>query len=99
MFLQCLEFFWQPGIANFIGVEIRDVDPDPVFDFAWAKLMQESPPTDVLAKILGLFFGNHNLTPVAAIHASLRDVDAGAGQVGPLIYIDNSADRSAVDSH
>src|SRR6476660_3300396 len=51
MFLNRLELFGQVRITDFIGVEIADVQADPVFYFARAKVMQERPPTVVLFQI------------------------------------------------
>ena len=36
---------------------------------------------------------------VAAIHHSLRHVDASAREIGPFVYIDHPANWPAVDSH
>src|SRR6202007_2272652 len=56
-------------------------------------------PMTVLIKILGYAFREKNVSGVAAIHHSLRDVDAGAGDIGTLVYIDNAADRTTVHAH
>ena len=43
--------------------------------------------------------GKQNVSGVATIHHALRDVNSGAGDVGPFAYIDNSAHRTAVHTH
>ena len=50
-------------------------------------------------EIFGDVFGDKNVSSVAAIHHSLRHVDAGAGEVGATIHIYHPADRPAVHAH
>ena len=99
MFLKRSELFRQLRIANFIRVEVGHANADPVFHFVCAKIMQERPPTIVLFEIFGHVLGKQDVSGIAAIHHPLRHVDAGAGDVGSLIDIDDLIDRAAVDSH
>ncbi|MEO6969433.1 MAG: hypothetical protein ABI217_00885 [Chthoniobacterales bacterium] len=61
--------------------------------------MQEWLPMPVLRQIVGRAFRQENVTGVAAIHYPLRHVDAGAGDVRPLVYVGHFIDRSAVNPH
>jgi hypothetical protein len=70
-----------------------------MFHFACAKVMQKRPPTLVLFEIFGHVPGKQDVSGIATIHHPLRHVDAGAGDVGSLIDIDDLIDRAAVDSH
>ena len=40
-----------------------------------------------------------NVTGIAAIHYSLRDVDSGAGDIGSPVYIGHFVDGPTVNSH
>ena len=40
-----------------------------------------------------------DVTGIAAIHHSLRDIDAGAGDVGLFVQISDFVDRAAVNAH
>ena len=75
------------------------MEPTAVFHFTLAEIMQIRLPVIVLLQILGRVFRNQDVTGVATIHHALRDVDAGTGNVRPLVYVDNLAHRSTVNSH
>ncbi len=53
----------------------------------------------VLREIVGHAFGEQNVTGVAAIHHSLRDVDARARDIRALVHIHDFIDRPAVNAH
>ena len=80
-------------------MEIDDVEPDAVFDFALAQLVQMRPPSAILREIVGAPFRKQDVSSVATIHDTLRHGDACASQIRALVYIDNFIDRSAVNSH
>src|SRR5438128_11814022 len=56
-------------------------------------------PSTPLREIVGDTFTHENMAGVAAIHHSLRDVDAYAGDVFAPVGILHMMDRAAVDSH
>src|SRR5438477_365720 len=56
-------------------------------------------PSTPLREIVGDAFTHENVAGVAAIHHSLRDVDAYAGDVFAPVGILDMMDRAAVDSH
>ncbi len=99
MFPDRLELFRQLRIADFIGVEVADIDPDPMFHFACAQVVQERSPPVVLFQIFSHMFGDEDVTGVATIHHSLRHVDPRAGDVLALVHVDHFVDRTAVNAH
>ena len=56
-----------------------------VLHFAFTKVMENCAPLWVLPQIIGNALGQENVPCVAAIHHSLRDVDASAGDGGLLV--------------
>src|SRR5438477_6453814 len=70
-----------------------------MFHFACAEVMQERSPPLVFFEVFSHMFGEENVPGVAAIHHSLRYVKTGAGEIGPFVYINHAANRTAVDSH
>src|SRR5436190_8558940 len=56
-------------------------------------------PSTPLREIVGDTFTHENMAGIAAIHHSLRDVDAYAGDVFAPVGILHMMDRAAVDSH
>src|SRR5438874_6072476 len=56
-------------------------------------------PSTPLREIVGDTFTHENMAGIAAIHHSLRDVDAYAGNVFAPVGILHMIDRTAVDSH
>src|SRR5438046_8010253 len=61
--------------------------------------MEVRLPSTLLRQIVGDAFTHENVAGVAAIHHSLRDVDAYAGDVVAPVCILHMMDRAAVDSH
>ena len=53
MFPDRLELFGQLRIADFIGVKVADIDPDPMLHFAYPQLVQERSPPFIFRQILG----------------------------------------------
>src|SRR5215469_4344918 len=56
-------------------------------------------PATLLCEIVSDAFTNENVASVAAIHHSLRDIDAYAGDVFTPVCILHMMDRAAVDPH
>src|SRR5439155_10089879 len=79
--------------------EVADMDPDPMLHFACPQLVQKRSPTVVLFQIFSHTFGDEDVTGITTIHHSLRQVDPGAGNVLPLVYVSHFADRTAVNPH
>src|SRR5207248_10266059 len=67
--------------------------------FARTKIVQERSPLLVFFQIFGDLFGEKNVVGVPATHYPFGHVDPSAGEIGPIVYIHNPADGSAVDSH
>src|SRR5438874_8565642 len=99
MLLQHLKLSWQLRISNILRVEIRKVDADAMFHFAWAKLMQQAPPVFVLLEIISHMFGDENVTGIPAIHHPLRDVDASPGNICLFVQVSDFIYRAAVNAH
>ena len=70
-----------------------------MFHFHVAQFMDVRLPSTLLRQIVGDAFTHENMAGVAAIHHSLRDVDAYAGDVFAPVCILHMMDRAAVDSH
>ncbi len=94
-----LKPLWCLRIADSITVEIHHVDADPVLDLAFAKVVKERWPARILFQIIGHALGEQNVTGIAAVHHSLRQVYAGACDVGLLVQISDLIYRTAVNAH
>src|SRR5205809_7979855 len=70
-----------------------------MFHFHVAQFVEVRLPSTLLREIIGDAFTDENMAGVAAIHHSLRDVDAYAGDVFAPICILHMMDGAAVDSH
>ena len=70
-----------------------------MFHLALAQIMQAFRPLPVLSEILHYMSRKKDVTGVAAIHYALRQVNAGAGDIGVPVEIDYLAYRAAMDSH
>ncbi len=67
--------------------------------FALAKFVQVRAPLPILFQILGDTLGEKNVAGIAAIHHTLCDVDARAGDVRAIVYVHDPADGSAMNAH
>ena len=81
MFLNRLKLFRKLRITGFPIVKANNADAHTVLRLARAKIMQEPPPLLVFFEILGDMPGEQNVAGIAAIHHSLRKVNARAGNV------------------
>src|SRR6266403_3534292 len=61
--------------------------------------MQQGPPARMMLKIFSDMFGEQNVSPITAIHNTLRDIDARPRNVYLLVDIGDFTDRSAVNPH
>src|SRR3982751_3793194 len=75
------------------------MEPEPVFDLAFAEVMKERLPVTILSKVVSDVFGKKDVAAVATIHYSLRYIDSRPSDVALIVYVGNSVDRSAVDAH
>ena len=50
-------------------------------------------------EILGDVFGNQNVTGIAAIHYSLRQVNSRSGDIRSIVKVSNHIDWAAMNSH
>src|SRR6478672_10849264 len=97
--LNRLKLLGKLRITNLIGVEVADIDPDPMLHFACPKVVQEWPPPVVLFQIFSHMFGEEDVAGIATIHHPLCHVDPRSGNVLSLVYIDHFVNRAAVNSH
>ena len=70
-----------------------------MFHLRFAEVVQMRLPAHVVFQIVRHMFGKQNVTGIAAIHHSLRHVNARARDVGPPVHIGHFADRSAMNAH
>ena len=70
-----------------------------MFHLEIPQIMQIRLPTTVLCKIIGDAFRKKDVPGIAAIHHSLRDVNAGAGNVLALVHVGHMMHRTAVNAH
>ena len=96
---QLFEFLRRFRVAEFVGVEIYDVNAHTMFYFAFAEIMQVGLPMLILLQILGDTFRKQNVSGISAVHHPLRHVNSGAGNVRPFVDINDTADRAAVHAH
>src|SRR5205807_10345791 len=61
--------------------------------------MQVTLPTTMLRQITREAFAHQNMTCIAAIHHSTRDIDSYSGNVFERVRIPDVLHRPAVDSH
>ena len=66
---------------------------------AFAKLVQMLLPVAVLLQIFGHVFRHQDVISITTIHYSLRDVDAGTGNIGATTYVNHTANRPAMNPH
>src|SRR5205814_5361012 len=64
-----------------------------------AQLVKVWLPTTLLCEIVRNAFTNENVASISAVHHSLRDIDADAGNVFALVCVLHVMDRAAVDTH
>ena len=70
-----------------------------MLDLAFPQVAQTRRPLAVLHQIIRHVLREENVPGVAAIHHSLRHVDAGPGDVGASAHVGHLAHRSAVNAH
>jgi hypothetical protein len=73
--------------------------PQPVLHLTLAKIMQVRLPVTVLDQVIRQMFRNKYVAGISTIHDTLRHVDARAGDIHHVVYIDDAVDRPAVNSH
>src|SRR5262249_10489374 len=61
--------------------------------------MQITLPATMLRQITREAFAHQNVTSVAAVHHSARDIDSHPGNIFALISIPDVLHRAAMDSH
>jgi hypothetical protein len=63
-------------IAQTILVKVKQVEAQPILDFAFTEIMQVRLPMPVFAQVLRHVRGQKNMLGIAAIQHSLRDIDS-----------------------
>src|SRR5439155_12178450 len=86
-------------VTQLLRVEIDQRNDFAVFDVAFADLMQIRPPASVMLEIVCHASREKNMSGIAAIHDSLRDVNSSTGYVRLFVQIGDRIDRPAMDSH
>ena len=87
------------GIAQWLRVEIHQMEPHAMLDLAFAQITQPRRPLPVLHQIIRHMLREENVPGVAAIHHPLRHVDPGPGDVVAPAHIGHFAHRPAVNAH
>ena len=94
-----LKLLRQRGVAQRLGVEIDQMEPNAVLDLAFTQVAQTGRPLAGMHQIIRHVLGEEDVPGVAAIHHPLRHVDAGPGDVGPPTHVGHLAHRPAVNAH
>src|SRR5436190_22063085 len=94
-----LELFRYFCVADFIVVEVNNIDLGAMFHLKLTKFMQMRFPFAILGKIVGNSPGEKNMSGIAAIHHPLRHIDAYSSNVALIIYIGDLIHRAAVNPH
>src|SRR5215831_20847558 len=88
---QADELFRQRPIAQFLSVQINQVNSNVVFHLPFAQIMDKRPPMRVLLEIFGDTLREQDVSAVAAIHDQLGHVDPGTGYIRVLIHVNDAA--------
>src|SRR6476646_9824749 len=81
------EFAGKGRIADVIPEEIREPDAHAVFYFALTQVLQVRLPISVLLQVFGYPLRKQDMTSIAAIHHSLRNINPRAGDVGLVVDV------------
>src|ERR1051325_8926841 len=87
------------GIPNRLRVKIHQRNDNSVFYFHVAQFMKVTLPTTMLRQVTSEAFAHQNVTGVATIHHSTRDVDSYAGNIFTRVRILDVLHRPAMNSH
>src|SRR6266566_6423586 len=93
------EFLGNLWIAEIVFVEVNNVQPQTVLHLTLAQIVQVWLPVAVLGQIFRHMPGQKNMPGIAAIEHPLRDIYSGSCKVCFVVYIGDSADWAAVNSH
>ena len=86
-------------IAETILVKVKQVQAQPVLDLALAQIVQVWLPVPIFGQIFRYVRRQKNVSGVTAVQHSLRNIDSRTGNVCPVVNIDDSIDRTTVNSH
>src|SRR6266851_8873886 len=86
-------------VANSVFAEIKEMQAQAVFNFAFAEIVQIGLPMPIVNEVVGDVLRNKNMAGVSAIEDALRDIYAGSSDIHSIIHVGNLVDRSTVDSH
>src|SRR5204862_290711 len=81
------------------SVKIHHRDANAMFYFTLAKFMQMRLPVRVFLQICSYALRQQNVSGIAAVHDTLRDIDAGASHVRFSGCIDDPTNRSTMYAH
>ena len=99
-FFRAWNFLGSCGLPTSIRVQIHDADAYAMLHFAFAQIVQVAAAMrDIASKSSATCLESKNVAGITAIHDSLCDVDASAGDIGLLVQVGDFANRSAVNAH
>ena len=93
------EFLGDLRIAETILVEVKQVEAQPVLHLALAQIVQVRLPVAILRQIFRHMRRQKNVSGVTAVQHSLRNIDSRTRYIRFLVNIDDSVDRTTVNSH
>jgi hypothetical protein len=93
------EFLGDLRIAETILVEVKQVQVQPVLHLAFAQIVKVRLPVAILRQIFRHVRRQKNVSGVTAVQHSLRNIDSRTRYIRFLVNIDDSVDRTTVDSH
>src|SRR5262249_44093815 len=80
-------------------VEVDQLDSYTVFHFTRSELVEGRTPVAILSEIIRGALGEQNVAGITAIHHPFGHVDAEPGDVGAIVYIYRSTNRTGVNAH
>lgn len=93
------EFLGDLRIAETILVEVKQVQAQPVLHLALAQIVKVRLPVAILRQIFRHMRRQKNVSGVTAVQHSLRNIDSRTRYIRFLVNIDDSVDRTTVNSH
>lgn len=93
------EFLGDLRIAETILVEVKQVQAQPVLHLVLAQIVKVRLPVAILRQIFRHMRRQKNVSGVTAVQHSLRNIDSRTRYIRFLVNIDDSVDRTTVNSH
>src|SRR4029453_12111252 len=93
------EFLGDLWIAETILVEVKQVQAQPVLHLAFAQIVKVRLPVAILRQIFRHMRRQKNVSAATPVQHSLRNIDSRTRYIRFLVNIDDSVDRTTVNSH